>query len=110
VCRDLGLDIGHTCVLYHWHPWFAMRVAIHEAVDKADGVLFRCTLSGSTADRSNIQAGTSSQARCLDPPRLAASPFISMDAHGEQFSEDRQFDHFDLYAPLPLFGIFFTPC
>jgi hypothetical protein len=28
-----------------------MRVAIHEAVDKADGVVFRCTLSGSAADR-----------------------------------------------------------
>jgi hypothetical protein len=23
-------------LLYHWHPWFGMRVAIHEAVDKAD--------------------------------------------------------------------------
>jgi hypothetical protein len=28
-----------------------MRVAIQESVDKADGVVFRCTLSGSAADR-----------------------------------------------------------
>jgi hypothetical protein len=27
-----------------------MRVAIHEAIDKADGIVFRCTLSGSAAD------------------------------------------------------------
>jgi hypothetical protein len=26
-------------------------VAIHEAIEKADGVVFRCTLSGSDADR-----------------------------------------------------------
>ena len=32
-------------------PWFGMRVAIHEAVDKADGVVFRCTLSGSAVKR-----------------------------------------------------------
>ena len=36
-------------LLYHWHPWFGMQVAMHEAVDKADGVVFRCTLSGSAA-------------------------------------------------------------
>ena len=35
-------------LLYHWHPWFGMRVAIHETVDKADGVVFRCTLSVGT--------------------------------------------------------------
>jgi hypothetical protein len=25
-------------LLYHLHPWFRTRVAIHEAVDKPDGV------------------------------------------------------------------------
>jgi hypothetical protein len=28
-----------------------MRMAIHEAVYKSDGVVFRCTLSSSAADR-----------------------------------------------------------
>jgi len=68
-------------LLYHWHPWFGMRVAIHEAVDKADGVVFRCTLSGSAADRwLEVPGWMFDRARCLDPPRLTESPFVSMDA------------------------------
>src|SRR3979411_3351669 len=65
--------------LYHWHPWFGMRVAIHEAVN--NGVVFRCTLSGSAADRLlEVPAWMFDRARCLDPSRLTASPFVSMDA------------------------------
>ena len=56
-------------------------MAIHEAVDKADGVVFRCTLSGSAADRwLEVPAWMFDRARCLDPSRLTASPFVSMDA------------------------------
>ena len=56
-------------------------LAIHEAVDKADGVVFRCTLSGSAADRLlEVPAWMFDRARCLDPSRLTASPFVSMDA------------------------------
>jgi hypothetical protein len=33
-------------LLYRWHPWFGMRVVIHEAIEKAHGVVIRCTLSG----------------------------------------------------------------
>src|SRR5208283_4878466 len=58
-----------------------MRVAIHGAVDKADDVVFRCTLSGSAADRwLEVPAWMFDRARCLDPTRLATSPFVSMDA------------------------------
>ena len=69
-------------LLYHWHPWFGGRqAAIHETVDKADGVVFRCTLSGSAADRwLEVPAWMFDRARCLDPSRLTASPFVSMDA------------------------------
>jgi hypothetical protein len=68
-------------VLYHWHPWFGMRVAIHGAVDKADDVVLRCTLSGSAADRwLEVPAWMFDQARCLDSTRLTTSPFVSMDA------------------------------
>jgi len=28
-------------LLYPWHPWFELQVAIHEAIEKADGVVFR---------------------------------------------------------------------
>src|ERR1700687_5123456 len=34
-------------VLYRHHPWFGPRVCDHETVEKADDVVFRCTLDGS---------------------------------------------------------------
>jgi hypothetical protein len=50
-------------------------VAIHGAVDKVDGVVFCCT------DRwLEVPAWMFDRARCLDSPRLTASPFVSMDA------------------------------
>jgi hypothetical protein len=56
-----------------------MRVAIHEAVDKSDGVVFRCTLSGPAADRwLEVPAWMFDRAACPHPPRLTASPFVSM--------------------------------
>jgi len=33
-------------LLYPWHPWFALRVAVHEAIKKSNDLVFRCTLSG----------------------------------------------------------------
>jgi hypothetical protein len=38
-------------LLYPWHPWFGLRVGVHEAIEKSDDVIFRCNLSGSDADR-----------------------------------------------------------
>ena len=37
-------------LLYPWHPWFALRVGVHEAIEKSDTIVFRCNLSGSDAD------------------------------------------------------------
>jgi hypothetical protein len=58
-----------------------MRVAIHEAINKSDGVVFRCTLSGSAADRLlEVPAWMFDRAACPHPPRLTASPFVRVDA------------------------------
>jgi hypothetical protein len=38
-------------LLYPWHPWSGLRVCVHEAIERADGIVFRCSLSGSEADR-----------------------------------------------------------
>src|SRR5215471_7890278 len=38
-------------LLYPWHPWFGLLVGIHAAIDKSDGIAFRCSLSGADADR-----------------------------------------------------------
>ena len=68
-------------LLYRWHPWFGVRVAIHAAVEKADGVVFRCTLSGSAADRwLEVPAWMFDRAACPHPSRLTTSPFVSMHA------------------------------
>ena len=94
-CRRFRLTIrfknAHGTVfrelLYHWHPWFGMRVAIHETVDKVDGVVFRCTLSGSAADRwLEVPAWMFDRARCLDPSRLTASPHQHKADYHNQFA------------------------
>jgi hypothetical protein len=38
-------------LLYPWHPWFGLRVGIHSAIEKPDGVFLRCSLRDSDADR-----------------------------------------------------------
>jgi hypothetical protein len=38
-------------VLYRHHRWYGRKVYIHETIDKAGGVVFRCSLDGSKADR-----------------------------------------------------------
>ena len=38
-------------LLYLWHPWFGLGISIHEVIDKSDGVVFRCSLSGADTDR-----------------------------------------------------------
>jgi len=38
-------------LLYPWHPWFGLQVGVHEAIEKSDGIVFRCNLSGSKALR-----------------------------------------------------------
>lgn len=68
-------------LLYPWHPWFELQVAIHEAIEKADGVVFRCTVSGSDADRwLEVPAWMFERAAYPDHAQLSASPFIDMTA------------------------------
>ena len=48
---------------------------------RPDGVVFRCTLSGSDADRwLEVPAWMFDRAACADALRLTASPFVSMAA------------------------------
>ncbi len=68
-------------LLYPWHPWSMVRVAVHEAIAKKDGVIFRCTLSGLDTDRwLEIPAWMFERAACPDQPRLATAPFVSISA------------------------------
>ncbi len=68
-------------LLYPWHPWFGVQVAVHEAIEKADGVVFRCTLSGSDADRwLEVPAWMFERASCPDCAFVTTSPIADMTA------------------------------
>ena len=68
-------------LLYPWHPWFELQVAIHEALEKPDGLVFRCTVSGFDADRwLEVPAWMFERAACPDHAQLTATPFIDTTA------------------------------
>jgi hypothetical protein len=54
-CRTTKLENTHGTefreLQYLWHPWFGLQVAVHEAINRSDAIVFRCNLSGSDADR-----------------------------------------------------------
>jgi transposase InsO family protein len=66
--------------LYRWHPWFGLRVSIHKAVDKADGVVFRCSLNGTDADRRlEVPAWMFDRSACARV-RVAADVYVKLSA------------------------------
>ena len=38
-------------LLYRWHPWAGRSVHVHEVIEKAGWVAFRCSLTGIASDR-----------------------------------------------------------
>src|SRR5450759_2813578 len=72
---------GFRELLYRWHPWFGLPVFVHQTIDKADDVVFRCTLSGSDAARwLEIPAWMFDRAACVDEPVFAAAPHVGSSA------------------------------
>ena len=68
-------------VLYRWHPWMGVRVFIHAAVQRIEGVVFRCTLSGSDADRwLEVPAWMFDRAACVERATLSGIPCVSAPA------------------------------
>ena len=68
-------------LLYPWHPWFGLQVTIHGAIEKSDGVVFRCTACGSDVERAlEVPAWMFERAACSDHVQLTAAPFIDMTA------------------------------
>ena len=79
-CRT-GFENAHGTVsrelLYPWHPWCGLQVAVHEAITRADGVAFRCTLTGSGGDRwLEVPAWMFDRVTCPDQTRLTAQPTV----------------------------------
>ena len=57
--------------------WFNIRVAVHEAIGRSDGIVFRCSLSGSDAGRwLEVPAWMFERSAC-------AGARIATDAHAD---------------------------
>jgi hypothetical protein len=69
--------------LYRLHPWFGRDVFIHAAIDKADGVVFGCTLDSLEVERRlEIPAWMFDRTACAAGARFSANPFVSLEALG----------------------------
>jgi len=82
-CADVGccttkLENAHGTefreVLYRWHPWFGLRVTVHEAVSRSDGIVFRCTLTGGRGRQLELPAWMFDRAACRDLFPLSTTP------------------------------------
>jgi hypothetical protein len=74
-------DHAEECeVLYPWHPWAGCIVRVHEAVEKVDGTVLRCSRDGAAAERwLELPAWMFDRAMCL-PMRIARDPFVEFAA------------------------------
>src|ERR1700750_566864 len=72
---------GYRELLYRWHPWCGLRGCVHEAIDRADGVAFRCRSSGADSHLwRELPAWMFDRAACADRATLSTSPFVDMAA------------------------------
>jgi hypothetical protein len=67
-------------VLYPWHPWVGCVVLVHEVIDKADGVVLRCSRDGEATGRwLELPAWMFDRAACL-PMQVARRPRVDFGA------------------------------
>jgi len=65
-------------LLYPWHPWSGLRIGIHEAIERPGGVVFRCDLTASDANRwLEIPAWMFDRSACAKV-RLAVEPHTDL--------------------------------
>ena len=68
-------------LVYRWHPWCDRRVWVREAIEKPGGLVFRCALSDSAADRGlEVPAWMFDRAACAERAMLSDAPFARMAA------------------------------
>jgi len=61
-------------VLYPWHPWVGCVVVVHEVIEKAGGVVLRCSRDGEATGRwLELPAWMFDRAACL-PMQVARRP------------------------------------
>ena len=70
---------GFRALVYRFHPWSGIPVFIHEVVEKVDGAIFRCSLSGSVVGRRlEIPVWMFDRAACMGQAGISAEPFVDM--------------------------------
>lgn len=82
-CCTSQFDTAHGIVFrevyYPWHPWFGQLVAVHSVVEKAPGLVFRCTLNGLAATRwLEIPAWMFERTSCPLAATLADQPWVGI--------------------------------
>src|SRR5437588_5744791 len=83
-CCTTRLENAHGTefreLLYPWHPWSGLRIGIHEAIERPGGVVFRCDLTASDANRwLEIPAWMFERSACAKV-RLAVEPHTDLSA------------------------------
>ena len=67
-------------LLYPWHPWSGLRIGINGAIERPGGVVFRCGLTASDANRwLEIPAWMFDRSACAKV-RVAVEPHIDLPA------------------------------
>src|SRR5262249_23671599 len=68
-------------LLYPFHPWSGSPIAIHEAIDKPDGVVFRCDMVDSDSDRwQEVPAWMFDRAVCVKVRLRVSDPHADISA------------------------------
>src|SRR2546421_7033887 len=83
-CCTTRLENAHNTefreLLYPWHPWSGLRIGIHETIERPGGVVFRCDLTASDANRwLEIPAWMFDRSACAKV-RLAVEPHTNFSA------------------------------
>ena len=72
--------LGDVEVAYRWHPWAGRMVRVHEVIDKAAGLLARCSLIGDAVSRAQEIPVWMFDAAWCRTVRGAAHPVVGLDA------------------------------
>jgi hypothetical protein len=58
-------------VLYPWHPWAGCIVHVHEAIEKVDGIVLRCSRVGALVGAAGLDVRSHHVPADADRPRSA---------------------------------------
>ena len=100
-------------VLYRWHPWVGCVVLVHEVIEKADGIVLRCSRDGRVTGRwLELPVWMFDRAVCL-PMQVARHPradFVALSALSALLAETVGCDGRTSSSNTPVSGSAREPC